>query len=274
MRSAPSRVAAVTRTIRRRPVAVTDHGLAGGSWAGLLPRLFDAFLLVSRYSASVLGTPPAKTRVIYGGADPDLFRPEREPERRTVVFVGRLTPHKGVDVLIKALPDEARLVVVGSEGHDPRPPERDYPSLLRRLARGRSVEFVGPVADDVLRSCYANAAVVVLPSVHRTCFGRYVPVSELLGLTALEAMACGTPVVASRIGGIPEIVDDGVTGFLVDPGDPTQLRERISQVLGDRALASRLGRAARERVLERYTWDACAQRCLAAYEDLLAKRTR
>jgi starch synthase len=87
-------------------------------------------------------------------------------------------------------------------------------------------------------------------------------------------MASGTPVVASRIGGIPEIVDDGVTGFLVDPGDATQLRERISQLLGDRALASHLGRAARERVLERYTWDACAQRCLAAYEDLLAKRTR
>ena len=93
--------------------------------------------------------------------------------------------------------------------------------------------------------------------------------SELLGLTALEAMASGTPVVCSRVGGLPEIVDDGVTGFLVTPGEVGELRERLEQVLGNADLAARLSRNARERVRERFTWDACAERCLAAYSELV-----
>jgi glycosyltransferase involved in cell wall biosynthesis len=141
--------------------------------------------------------------------------------------------------------------------------------LLRRLAQRRNVEFVGAVPDEALPSLYANAAAVVLPSVQRTCYGRHVAVSELLGLTVLEAMASGTPVIASRIGGVPEIVEDGVTGFLVAPGDVGQLSARIATLVGDRALANRLGAAGRERIEQRFTWDACAERCIAEYERLL-----
>ena len=101
-------------------------------------------------------------------------------------------------------------------------------------------------------------------------YGRTIAVSELLGLAVLEAMASGTPVVCSRVGGLPEIVEDGVTGFLVEPGDIGDLRERLAALLGDRALAARIGRNARERVLERFTWKACAERCLAAYAEVLA----
>lgn len=270
MRSAPSKIAALVSSVRGRKVAVTDHGLVGGSWAGLLPRLFDAFLLVSRYSATLLRAPADKTRVIFGGADTERFSPIESPSRRDVVFVGRITPHKGVDVLIRALPAGMRLVVAGSEGHDPAPPERDYPQLLRRLARGHDVEFAGPVAEADLPSLYANAAAVVLPSVERTLYGRPVEISELLGLSMIEAMACGTPVIASRIGGVPEIVEDGVTGFLVEPGDVAELHERIGELASMRARAARMGAAARERVRERFTWDACAERCVEAYDALLA----
>jgi glycosyltransferase involved in cell wall biosynthesis len=87
-------------------------------------------------------------------------------------------------------------------------------------------------------------------------------------LVVLEAMASGTPVISSRLGGLPEIVQDGVTGYLVEPGNADELRERIGQVIHDRALAARLGRNGRELVLERFTWEACAQRCLEAYEEL------
>ena len=81
-------------------------------------------------------------------------------------------------------------------------------------------------------------------------------------------MACGTPVVASGIGGLTEVVDDGQTGFLVPPGDVAALRERLAQLLGDAALARRLGANARARVLDRFTWARVAERCLAAYAAL------
>src|SRR5205823_13721524 len=146
MRSTPGRLAALAAGLRGQRTAVTDHGLQGGDWWGLLPRLFDRFLTVSAYSARELGAPPARTRVVYGGADPRRYRPDPATARAGVLFVGRLTPHKGIDRLIEALPPGAALRVVGSSGHDPRPPERDYPLVLRRLASGRDVSFLGPVS--------------------------------------------------------------------------------------------------------------------------------
>jgi glycosyltransferase involved in cell wall biosynthesis len=265
MRSLPSQMTAVIGRARRQRLAVTDHGLRGSDWAGLLPRLFDVFLTVSAYSARELGAPPERTRVIYGGADPVRFAPRPDQARRGVLSVSRLTPHKGIDRLLQALPTGAALRVVGSTGHDPRLPERDYPSLLRQLAADKDVEFVGTAADADLPDLFRSASVLALPSVERTCYGRSVRVSELLGLVALEAMACGTPVVASRVGGLPEVVQDGVTGFLVPPGDVSALRERLDQLLRDPALVQRLGKNARELVLERFTWARVAERCLAAY---------
>jgi glycosyltransferase involved in cell wall biosynthesis len=267
-RSVPSRLAAVTARARGAATAVTDHGLPGRTWGGLVHRLFDRYLTVSRFSAEVLGAPPARTEVIYGGADPRRFAPQPGGDRDGVLFVGRLTPHKGVDRLIRALPAGAGLRIAGSGGHDPRPPERDYPDLLRRLAEGRDVRFLGPVSEEDLPGLYRSAAVLAMPSVDRTCYGRPVPVSELLGLTALEAMASGTPVVASRIGGLAEVVVDGETGFLVEPGDLAALHDRLALLLADRRLAARLGANARDLVTRQFTWRACAERCLAAYRAL------
>jgi glycosyltransferase involved in cell wall biosynthesis len=274
LRSAPSRLAGLNARVRGIRTAVTDHGLDGGDWAGLLPRLFDRFLTVSAYSARELGAPGSRTRIVYGGADPVRFSPDPHARRRGVLFVGRLTPHKGVDRLIEALHENSELRVVGSAGHDPESPENDYPNLLRRLAAQRRVEFLGVVDDAELAALYRVAQVVALPSVEVTCYGRKIRVAELLGLAAIEAMASGTPVVASRVGGLPEVVEHGVTGFLVEPGDPGELRWRLAQVLSDRSLAKRLGRNARERFLETFTWEACADRCLAAYSELVDTRAR
>jgi alpha-maltose-1-phosphate synthase len=267
-RSFPTGVAAVTARALHAGTAVTDHGLIGSGRRGPLHRLFDRFLTVSRFSANVLDAPPEKTTVIYGGADPRRFAPDAKANREGVLFTGRLTPHKGIDRLIRALPPGASLRIAGSTGHDPQTPERDYPELLRRLAADRDVSFLGPVPDPDLPDLYRGAAVLALPSVNRTCYGRPVPVAELLGLVALEAMACGTPVIASRTGGLAEVVVDGETGFLVEPGDIDALRDRLALVLSDRRLAARLGSNARALVVERFTWRICAERCLAAYETL------
>jgi glycosyltransferase involved in cell wall biosynthesis len=245
-------MAALTGRYRNIPMAVTDHGLQGSRWFGLLPRLFDVFLTVSAYSAREIGAPRARTRVIYGGADPIRYAPEPHTVRRGVLFVGRLTPHKGVD--------------------DPRLPERDYPNLLQHLAQDLDVEFLGALPDSELPAVYRSSKVLALPSVHMTCYGASVRISELLGLSVLEAMASGTPVVASRIGGLPEIVRDGETGFLVPPGDIDALHDRLDQILGDPALARRMGEAARADVLERFTWARVAARCLDAYSATRAPR--
>lgn len=270
LRSASSRVAAVTARFRGQRVVVTDHGLQGSTWAGLLPKLFDRFLAVSAYSTREFGLPPNRTRVIYGGADPFRFSPDPAERRQGVLFVGRLTPSKGIDRLIEALPPGATLRIAGSAGHDPDPPERDYPALLHRLADGRDVDFLGPVPDSDLPALYRQAAVLTLPSVDRTCYGRYLPVTELLGLVLLEAMASGTPVVGSRLGAFPEVIQHGITGFLVEPGNVAELRERLAELLHDPERARWMGRNARDLVLERFTWRACADRCLAVYSELLA----
>jgi glycosyltransferase involved in cell wall biosynthesis len=261
-------MAALVGAIRRRPVVVTDHGLGGGGWAGLLPRLFDAFLTVSRYSAETLAAPELKTSVIYGGADPNRFKPRGLP-RRGLLFVGRITPHKGIDRLIQALPLDLPLRVVGTTGHDRGHPGRDYPALLRRLARGKRVEFAGQVPDALLPEIYCRAAALVLPSVHETCYGTRVEISELLGLSAIEAMASATPVICSRVGGLPEVVSDGESGLIVDPGDVPALRAAIEAVTSDVKRAEEMGHRARQQALDRFTWKACAQRCLAVYRSLL-----
>jgi glycosyltransferase involved in cell wall biosynthesis len=276
LRSAPSRLATAVAAAAGQHRVTTDHGLGGGGWAGALPAMVQRFLTVSRFSARNLAAPAERTRVIYGGVDPDRFRPGRggrtESGREGVLFLGRLTPHKGIDRLLKALPDGAALTVAGSGGIDPRPPERDYPDLLRRLASGRRVRFTGPVADADLPELYRGAQVFVLPTVERTCYGRPVAVTELLGLAVIEAMASGTPVVASRTGGLPEVVRDGETGFLVTPGDVDELRYQVDRLLRDRRLARRMGLAARDAVLNQFTWGRTVNRCLAAYAELAGSR--
>jgi glycosyltransferase involved in cell wall biosynthesis len=272
LRSAPSRVAAVAAKIAGRPLVVTDHGLGGGGWWGMLPRLFDRFLVVSRYSAATLEVPRERTAVIYGGADAARYHPPRpNGEREGVLFVGRLTPHKGVDLLIRAVPPDVPLTIVGTGGHDPRPPGSAYPELLARLARGRRVRFVTGADDAEVAALYRRAAVVCLPSVQVTCYGQHVRISELLGLAAIESMASGTPVICSRLGGLVEVVQHGETGFLVEPGNVTELRDRIRAVLADRRLARSLGDNARRLAVEQFTWQACAHRCLAAYPPTTAR---
>ena len=269
MRSAPARLGALAAVARRQRRVVTDHGLGGGGWGGLLPRLFDRFACVSRYSAAVMRAPAAKTHVIYGGADAGTYAPGKEP-RSGILFVGRVTPHKGIDKLIAALPPGAGLTVCGTSGHDKRAPEKTYPEVLRKLARGRDVRFLQRVSDAELPGLYRRAAVFVLPSVEHTCFGRRIEISELLGLSLLEAMASATPVVCSRVGGLSEVVTNGETGFVTEPGDVAALRDRIMTLLHDARLARRMGEAGRRRVLEEFTWERCAERCLDVYAELEA----
>lgn len=184
----------------------------------------------------------------------------RERAERSILFVGRLIERKGVRHLVRALgivrqSIPARLVVIGDG------PERSRLELLaREIGVASHVEFRGRVSDDELRRAYATADVFVLPSVLDARQD-----TEGLGVVLLEAMNYAVPVIASEIGGITDIVQHERTGLLVPPGNEVALGSALSRVLGDAALARRLGDAGRQHVRDAFSWSHIVDRWEAVY---------
>jgi len=176
--------------------------------------------------------------------------------------VGLLLPHKRVHYLIyliEALPDGMRLELVG-QARDLR-----YFEALRTLAEGKRVEFHQDCDDAALIEHYRRALCVVLPSVYRTIYGVETAVPELLGQTLLEGMACGLPAVCTAVASLPEVVEDGINGFVVPPNEARTLADRLGWLRDHPEGAATMGAAARRRVLERFTWPEVVRRCLAIY---------
>lgn len=246
----------------RKNVCVTDLAGVGYHFTEMFPihDFVDYSLPISAYSSKTL---PAFKRVeiIYGGVDERFLEDGAADGAREqkALFVGRLLPHKGINYLIEAMDGGARLDVIG------RPYDRDYFDLLRRLAGGKNVRIITDASDEDLIRSYRRSLVTVLPSVYSDVYGRTQKMPELLGLVMLESMACGTPVVCTDVGGMPEFVEEGVTGFIVPPNDPLSLRERINYLLQNPEAALKMGRAGRRAVSEKFTWDVAARRCLGAY---------
>ncbi|GAA3301744.1 glycosyltransferase family 4 protein [Dactylosporangium vinaceum] len=248
-----------SRTSRR--VFTTDHGGKAPRMPGyrLIQRRMTGLLAVSRFSAQFYPHLHDRTSIIYGGVDTNRFRPSDQPRTGNVVFVGRLLPHKGIDILIRALPEGCQLDIYGRRYSD------TYRAVLTKLADGKKVTFHEDADDDEIRRAYQTAGVAVLPSVYQSAYGPGSPRSELLGLTLLEAMACGTPVIATAVGGMPEIVSDGRTGLIVPPSDIGALQAALTRIQTDRALWAQMSREAAARVAREFSWAAVSQRCLDAY---------
>ena len=255
---------AAAARVRGASVFVTDHGSSGVVLGGRLGlhRLFDGFLEGSAFAGTF--TPADRTRLVYSGVDLDLFHPGERSADPFALYVGRLLPHKGVDWLIRSLPEAARLVVAGRP--DPSAPE--YLDLLRSLAEGKDVRFVLDAPDDEVAHLYRSAWVVVLPSVEIDVYGQRHGVPELFGLTPVEAMASGTPAIVSDVTSLPELVQDGETGFVVEQRNGSGLREALNRLLSDRGIVESMGRRGREKVALRFSWEQVAARCLDAYLEL------
>jgi glycosyltransferase involved in cell wall biosynthesis len=246
---------------------ITDVG--GGADVTLarfvdVTRLAHALLLISQRASREFGGGQRSRHVIYAGIDIDRYVPGLKERQRRVLFVGRLLPHKGINDLIDAIDETIPLTIAG------RPYDARHYELLKARAAGKDVTFITDAADDDLLRLYQTCAVSVLPSVYHTVDGGYAPVPELLGFTLMEAMACATPVICTAVGSLPELVEDGVNGFVVPPNQPKALRRRIDELLADPRRAQAMGEQARQTIVKTFTWDSVVDRCLAAYQEALA----
>jgi len=222
---------------------------------------------VARFTVEVEGAEPATLRTVPYGLDPPTPSPEAgraalrtlglERHGPVIAMVGRAVPQKGIDVLLEAFPrvlvayPAARLVIVGDGPQRPALERR-----ARRLGLGEAVLFTGWVdrAANLLSAC----EVVVIPS-------RW----EGFGMVALEAMAAGRPIVASRVDALEEVVVDGETGVLVPAGEPHALADAVGALLSDPERAAALGRAGRRRLETEFSVERMVRRTVAVYDELL-----
>ncbi|MFG2804115.1 glycogen synthase [Streptomyces sp. DT199] len=239
----------------------------------------DAVVAVSgAMREDILGCYPAldpeRVHVVHNGIDTTLYRPDHgtdaleriglDRSRPYVLFVGRITRQKGVPHLLRAVRDidPAAQVVLCAGAPDTPEIDQEFRELFGKLSGVRDGVFWIPkmLPRPEVIQLLTHAALFVCPSVY-----------EPLGIVNLEAMACGTPVVASAVGGIPEVVDDGTTGLLVPSGDDFEagLARAMDTVLGDPEAAGRMGEAGRERAVAEFGWDAVARRTVRLYEEIL-----
>jgi glycosyltransferase involved in cell wall biosynthesis len=240
----------------RRAFALADRTLA---------RLADVHIAISaglaRYLAETEGFDATEFDIVHYGiqAGDEPAPPPAEPR---LLCVGRLVPIKGHETLLRAFAEAIRAVpglelALAGEG----PLRSQLETLSHQLGLDRAVRFLGRMSP--IQPAYENAALVVVPS-----FG------EGFGMTALEAAERGRAVIASDIGGLPEIVQDRRTGLLVPPRDPRALAAAIVELAANGERAREMGRTARERALREFSLDRCADRIDALYRSALARRGR
>jgi glycosyltransferase involved in cell wall biosynthesis len=226
----------------------------------------DAVVCISEYTRSqlmYLSGPEqwGKLRVVHCGADLERYPyvPPKEATTLSVLCVCRLVPEKGLDVLVRAIASivrsgaEVRLVIVGSG-----PLEDALRRSVQQLGLEGRVSFEGAVGQDDMASYYANADVFCLPS-----FAEGVPV------VLMEAMATGRPVVATRITGIPELIEDGVSGLLVAPGSLEQLVGALERLAASHELREQMGLAGRQKVEEEFDARRCATQVAAIFRSMV-----
>lgn len=258
----------------------------------------DAVVAVSDHIATTFREAfpdyPGIVATVGNGVDVDRFRPRDKPiepaagRKRRVLFVGRVSPEKGIHTLIEAFAEVAKrfedveLHIAGPQGalspdfltslsSDPRVTallrfydtwgtckyQSHLDNLIAEHGIGDRVRFLGNVPHKDLVATYQNADVVANASL-----------SESFGISVVEGMACGIPVVGTRIGGMCESIVNGVTGMLVEPERPVELADALAFVLEDRARAREMGREGRRRAVEHFSWQARADRLMAVYRRL------
>jgi D-inositol-3-phosphate glycosyltransferase len=226
-----------------------------------------------RQFVSLYGQPPGDLEIVAPGVEHAFFAPGDKGGARhalslssgpVLLFVGRIQPLKGVDVAVKTLAqlnrrDATLIIVGGASGEEGHTELLRVQELIRALGVSDQVRFVEPQPHHMLSTYYRAADVVVVPSR-----------SESFGLVALEAAACGTPVVASAVGGLLTLVDHGLNGYLVADRQPEDFARYITEIIDNPVLANQMSYEAAKRA-RRYTWSFAGARLRRVYADLVAR---
>lgn len=250
-------------------VFVTDHGGGGSVVINHKIPIFKWYkntMMQSRYILQYLPIELQKKAVLVkGGIDVEKFSPDHSVVKENkILYVGRILPNKGVNYLIEAFRllnrSDYKLTIVG------RVYSQEFYQYLKELAVGLPVEFVHDADDQRVLNEYRTALVTVLPSVHTNCYGDYTPVPELMGFTLLESQACGTPVICTDAGAMPEFVDPGRTGLVVQQNSGEAIANALRQLL-DLSTTERLAYQERcHRWIEPLSWSTVVQKHLEIYQ--------
>lgn len=217
---------------------------------------------ISRHTARELIGITSKKIPVIPFSTPIREKPGTVSDDKVIIFVGRAVQRKGVDYLIKAfalIKDEIphRLVIVGDG------PERpSWEKLARDVDKSNRIEFTGWITDRELSDRYRTSSFFVLPAVYDKHGD-----TEGLGVVMIEAMSYTKPVIASNVGGIADVVEDGVNGILVPTGNVAILAQAMKKLATDKALCLKMGTAAKKIVDERFNWDKITERMIALYEE-------
>lgn len=232
-----------------------------------LIRISGAIAAVSKVAAEhVHRDLPTGThvKIMWNGVDPNFFSPGSHKllNPNNILFVGRLAPGKGLEDLIQAMllvvPEypEVKLSIAGSGLL-----YKKLSRLIESYGLQNQVVLLGHInSREKLLALYQQAWGLVLPSHH-----------ESLPTVILEAMACGTPIIATRVGSVPDVIDDGINGLLVSPKNPRQLAKAICLLFRDSTLRFQLGKAARDTVAKKFSWQFVGNEYIKSYEELLKR---
>jgi len=211
-----------------------------------------------------IGIPGDKVRVLPNGIDTNIFYPQGEKEENLILFVGRVCREKGIDTLTRALTylkTPTNLIIIGPKDWNPRHFSEILELIRKENEKGKhKVVYLGAKTREEIIKYYQKASMLVLPSQR-----------EGFPMVILEALACETPIIATNVNGIPEILQNNECGLIIPPNNPQKLGEAIQFLLDNKETRIKFGRKGRETVKKRFSMDAVVEKLCKIYDETFSK---
>jgi len=260
--------------LARKPKIFHLHGISVDFFKryhlsrAILKHVADLYISISkqmRKDLIDLGIPREKIAYLPNGVDVRLFCPRKEKENNLLLFVGRITSGKGLHVLLESLrylEESIHLVIIGPADCDLRYYQNLFNTSIEKINREgkHKITYLGALDQADIVEWYQKASIFVLPSF-----------SEALPVALLEALSCETPVIATPVGGVPEVVRNFENGILVPVSNPLKLAEAIQYLLDNKKTRIKFGRAAREKVIRNFSIGVIAKRLCDIYEGIVSR---